>query len=332
MALLRRHATALADLYRVTLITPHDGRYGGRLADRLAGRIDDESGRHAPGRDIEVIQGRAVGCQSLHQRLYLADGRSLGYDAISVNTGVMRHPSWSGINNGEGPSVWSAHSADELARFRSSLRQTDGAARVVVAGGTRQSIEAAAGVQAADTHIAGVTLLWPTRQLGRLTRRMLARLAYRGVDVVLGAPVTGHGSGLVIGNDGRRFAADHLLWAAPAVPSALARSLGMSIGDVGVPVDRYLRAPQRRSMFVTGALATLDGRRPLAGWDGDIQADVLAGNLLAKGDDDRSRRRYRAPRGELAFDLGAGRWFAPRITGISARRRLQRHYTDWTNR
>ncbi|MGB7758154.1 MAG: hypothetical protein WBL23_19035, partial [Salinisphaera sp.] len=85
---LLRRLPELGDTFRVTVVTPHDGRYGGANAALLAGALAFDRLRWAPPSNVGVINSRAVGCQPVHRRLWLADGRAVHYDRLSLNMGT----------------------------------------------------------------------------------------------------------------------------------------------------------------------------------------------------------------------------------------------------
>ncbi|WP_109994314.1 hypothetical protein [Salinisphaera sp. LB1] len=298
------HLRGSGETFGVTVVAPHDGRYGGATAAMLAGAVSPHRLRWSPPSATQVITSRAIGCQPTHGRLWLADGRMMRYHRLSLNTGTRRLPAWASHERPGCPRISSGHSAMQLIALRAAL---DAGTRtsIVIAGGSRSALEVAGGVAATagDCRVASVTLLWPGRDYSRTTRAALRRLAWVGVDVIPGATASGLAACCVECRDGRRFRADHVICAGPAEPDPLVLAMNLPTYGPGLRVDRRLASPHAASVQITGAAASLDGRRVLPGWDGARQARVVLSALRgpARG---RGVTRYATPSRPVAPDLG----------------------------
>ncbi|MGB7755230.1 MAG: hypothetical protein WBL23_04110, partial [Salinisphaera sp.] len=285
-----------------------------------------------PPSNVGVINSRAVGCQPVHRRLWLADGRAVHYDRLSLNMGTRRLPFWAMRPCVGQPRTWSGHSVMQLIGLRATL-VADERSSVVIVGGSRQALEIAGGLAApaGSSGLDGITLLWPNRGGDdRKTRAALRRLAWWGVDVVATGGAAALGEGCLHCIDGRRFPADHVICAGPPEPDPVALAMTLPAYGPGLRVERRLTSPQASSIQVSGAAASLDGRHVLAGWDGERQACVMLAGLRADAGP-HALQRYAPSRRGMPVDLGAQagvvsgmRWF-----GWRARRQCRLAQREW---
>lgn len=244
-------------------------------------------------RNIEVLLADARRIDVDRRTVVLADGE-IGYDSLIVASGATHayfgRDEWRGF----APGLKTLEDALEIRRrvllaFERAERETDARRRqalltfVVIGGGptgvelagalaeiSRQSL--ARDFRHFDPGSARIVLVeagaavlasFPAT-LGEAARRQLVSL---GVDVRIGAPVTGISGGRVeIGSD--TIEADTILWAAGVAASPLGRTLGATTDRAGrVLIDPDLSIPGHRDVFVIGDLASLNGRdgRPLPG-------------------------------------------------------------------
>ncbi|KEZ77680.1 hypothetical protein [Salinisphaera hydrothermalis] len=292
----------LGDAFRVTVVAPHDGRFGGATAALLAGTLPAERLRWSLPSGVPVIRSRAVGCQPIHRRLWLADGRVLEYDRLSLNLGTRRMPDWVARPGARQPRTWSGHSVRQLVELRVVL-DAEKQAAVVIVGGSLTALEVAGGLAARIGRDGlDVRLLWPDGATGPRTRTALRRLAWLGVDVI-DAQAETLATGCLCCRDGRRFAADHVIWAGAAEPGSSALGMSLPAASAGLRVDRRLVSPRASSVHVLGATASLDGYAVLAGWDGERQARVVLSGLRAETGT-HALKRYAPPLREMPIDLG----------------------------
>lgn len=292
-------------IYDVRWVAPHDPYRGGTpLHAALAGLVPGHTGRiRLATSGVVRISRRALALQSLHRRLWLDDGRVLDYDVASVNTGARRLPAWAEQTQAvDTPRIWSGHSARQIYALADCLDEDARSRRLVVAGGSRCALEftAALAARAPERALAGLCLLWPEQPgtVPAAIERAQRRLAAQGVTIVRNATPSGTIPGGVITDDGRRFVADHLLWAMPGEPDRLAQSSDATLTETGFRVDRHLRIADGAGgarVFALGASGALFDRQALPGWDAPAQVAQLARALGLGRETPTSARSYRHP-------------------------------------
>jgi NADH dehydrogenase len=118
-------------------------------------------------------------------------------------------------------------------------------------------------------------------ELGEIAMRTLER---RGVEVLLGRPVTDFTGSEVLFADGSRIAAHTLIWTAGVKAAPISSMLGTPLGPLGrVPVDPTLRVPANPRIFVIGDAAFVNGDGgvvPMVAPAAVQMADVAAENIL----------------------------------------------------
>lgn len=309
--------TASAD--RIVLIAPSSFRYGGAVTPMLAGHCDPARLRQSAqavcqAAGVEYARQRVVGIEPRARRLWLGCGESMAFDAISLNVGHARLPQgWLAMDRPDGaPRLWSGISMSELARCRQALVAERAGAEVAVVGATQRAVEIAAGLSAAaDLPDLRITLYLPAsrapgtaaaRTAGRIARLLIAR----GVDIVTHTGIAAVAAQSVISHDGRRFRADHVIWAGESCAAALTLAAGRARDDrQRLVVDRRLSTGRGLDYLASGGCASLDGRVGLDPGDSARQASVLAHNLVA-GQSAQAIRRYKLAPPQGAIDLGQG--------------------------
>ena len=290
----------LTDVFDVTWVAPASIAGGHTPQVALAGRF-----RH-PARDscatVERLSTRLVSLRPLHRRACLADGQTLSYDVAACAIGTHRLPrAWTDAAPELGKSATAplirGHSPADLRRLAAMLGPGPAGARVVVTGESEQALSIVEALNARP-ELMGRRELWLLRpgavSTGRRLRRRLRCLVGGGVHVVGGVvPATFTGR-RIVAEDGRRFAADVLIWADAPGPSPTAAALGGRTNARGVCVDRYFRVAGTQHVYATGAMACLVGGHVLSGEDAADQARVLAHNLIADWQN-TGRVRYRRP-------------------------------------
>jgi NADH dehydrogenase len=122
----------------------------------------------------------------------------------------------------------------------------------------------------------------------RLAGYAADRLRDRGVEISVATRLDSYLEGVVALSDGRRFAADTLVWTAGVRPSALARRSGLPVDDAGrVRTDEELRVVGIEDAWAAGDAAavpdrTTGGIMPPTAQHGMRQGRRLARNLTAR--------------------------------------------------
>jgi NADH dehydrogenase len=120
-----------------------------------------------------------------------------------------------------------------------------------------------------------------------LAEYVVERLRERHIEIATGTGLASYEGGVVELTDGRRFAADTLVWTAGVRPSGLARAAGFPVDDAGrLLADEYLRVPGLDDVWAAGDAAsvpdrTTGGRMPPTAQHGMRQGRHLARNLTA---------------------------------------------------
>ena len=332
---IRRAAQFRQQGIRLVLIAPGPFWYSGLATGVLGGFYPPEQDqidvaglvRAAGG---EFIEGWAARIDPAGQKIVLEDGQEVPFDALSINVGseAVELPGTSGHGN-----VYGIKPLERLAGLRRDLEAAGRTVRrVAVVGGGASGGEIAMNVRALLDRIgaakAEVILLAAGdrifEQFAPATARKAARLLRaRRVDVHLRARVNRVENGVVITDQGERFAFDFLVNAAGLEPSALLRESGLPVGpDGGLRVNRFLQAVGHPSIFGGGDCVAF-AERPLAriGVYAVREAPVLFHNLLASlGRSRRASLRAFKPQRSflLILNLGDG-------TGLAVWRRVSWH-------
>ena len=244
-------------------------------------------------RNTRVLMGEVTGVDPGRQVIMLGDG-PISYDYLVLATGVTHgyfgHDDWAvhapGLKDLDDATAIRRRLllAFERAEMASSPELCRKLLTIAVVGGGPTGVELAGAIAelarralAADfreidpkqTRVllleAGPRLLpnFP-ESLSRYTAAVLGKL---GVEVRLGAPVTGCGpEGVTVGNE--RIPAATILWAAGVTASSAAAWLGLAGDRAGrVPVGPSLTAPGHDNIYVVGdtALVRGAGDTPLPG-------------------------------------------------------------------
>jgi NADH dehydrogenase FAD-containing subunit len=221
--------------------------------------------------------------------VFLADGRRLDYDLLSLNTG-SQVPFQDGAS--QGLAVYPVKPIENLLTLKADIENLliAGVPRIVVAGGGPAGVEIAANLEAlvrrrhgrAQVHlVAGGRLLarFPAA-VGRLARRQLRR---RGVGVREDVRVVETAAGQVRLDDGTSLPADLLVAAVGTRPAPLIAESGLAVGpEGGLLVDEHLQSTSHPGVFGGGDCICFQAR-PLdrVGVHAVRQNPVLFHNLRA---------------------------------------------------
>ena len=238
------------------------------------------------------VRGAVAAIDPAGRRLFLRDGRSLGYDAVSFGIGSRVIPDFA-CSDAPGATVYPVKPIENLLLARQSIEsrvEAGGTVRVVAAGGGAAGFEVAAnvlglfrqlGVAAPQLVVAaprGLLPGWPARA-GRLAERSLLR---RGARLAAGR-VTGLDRGMARLSDGSRLGCDLVLAATGTQPPGLFANCGLSADPGGgLTVSACLQSPFYPEIFGGGDCIHF-GPTPLprAGVYAVRQGPILAANLLA---------------------------------------------------
>jgi len=332
---LMRHRHRLADA-DITIVDPGAFWYSGMAAGMLGGAHDPAEIRSDPRRlarqyGLDSVRGRLVGLDRAGRQAQLADGRTLGYDLISLNLGSCA-PTPSAASHGLG--VWAVKPIAQLVALRHCLSnafERGERPALVVVGGGASGVELACNLRSLATrHAAQIAItlvsrsrkLIPTAPSG--ARRWLEGYLRRiGVEVRVGMrAVSQHRDGLLIAEEGATMGQDalrllecgHVIHASGLAPPDALGGLGLTLIDGrGLALHDTLQSVDDPDVFAAGDCAALVAHAlPRLGVYGVRQAPVLLANLEARLHG-RPLQRYRPQAQALTIlDLGHGQGLAIR--------------------
>lgn len=224
----------------------------------------------------------------IERRIVRTDrGEPLAYDTLVVAAGTVSHDfGIDGVAEHALPlkSVSDAVAIRNhlLARFESAAidGMRPGRLDVVICGGGPTGVEMAGGLRELYDRVlehdypelpvaeARITVVEMDDQVlpgfaDHLRDRAAATLRHRSVDVVTGVAVGQVDAGVVELDDGRRLAADTVVWAAGVRAAPVAELLGIELGRQGrIVVDPDLSVPGHPELFAIGDIA-IDPDHPL---------------------------------------------------------------------
>jgi pyridine nucleotide-disulfide oxidoreductase family protein len=260
---------------RITLVTPYAKQvYSGMLPGLLAGhyrRADTQIDVAALAERafVEFEQGEVERLDAEGRLVILKDGRSVGYDTVSLNAGSMIDTSLSGAR----------HHALAVKPFDRFVSQLGSAERVAVVGAGAAGAEIAMALRhrgAQVTLYSGAPLQPPA-----LAERTIPQLRRRKVDYRPGMPVTGIAQGPVVIAGAARQAFDLVILATGAAPLPWLKRAGLATDERGFAlVHRTLQSVSHPEVFVLGDCATLrDSPHPKSGVYAVRHGELLAANL-----------------------------------------------------
>lgn len=302
LGVLRRWARLERPPGRIALLSAgHEAWYSGMLPGLLAGRYAaaDCQIELAPlcrAAKVELIVGQAEALSAVQQQMYLADGRGLNADWLSLNVGgqVACPP-----QSGAGMQVLAVKPfADFLAGWQ---RWQADPQPVAILGGGAAGVELALALADQVPQLAlfcrGPLL---SGHAAGLRLRALGHLRRRGVRVREDCPISRIDEDCLISGEAPVWRGQRLLLAsgAQAVPWLAQSGLGCD-ADGFVQIAATLQSLSHPHIFAVGDCASLPGARK-SGVYSVRQAPVLAANLNAalRG---LSLRDYRAQRQSLAL-------------------------------
>ncbi len=347
---------------RLTLITREvDTPYSGMLPGHVAGLYDEDdilidTGPLARVAGARRYQDEAVGLDLAARLVVCRDRPPVPYDILSLDIGSR--PNTGGVPGAAEHALPVKPIDGFLPRFAAlRSRVLEGRARHVLqvgagAGGVelllaaerrlRQDLAAAGG----DPAALRFTLLAAGEDVlagfpARFRARFRAVLAARGIAVETGARVAAVEAGGVTLADGRRIAADEVLWTTQAAPAAWLAGTGLALDERGfLRVDAALRATGREEVFAAGDTVAFDPRPiPRSGVYAVRAGPVLAANIRATLTGERLRP-YRPQRDALYLVSTGGRHAIGTRNGLVVEgdwvwrwkdridRRFMRHFRD----
>jgi selenide,water dikinase len=293
VAVLKSHGEAPIPDARLTLVsakryTP----YSGMLPGLIAGHYD----YHQSHIDLERLAGyaragflemAAVALDAGNRLLFLADGRRVEYDILSIDIGST--PPAFDIP-GVPEQVIPAKPIEALLPAWEELRaRAAGLTRLALVGGGAAGVELLLAMQyrlRRDGAVPGFDLITDTPFVlpahNNKARRMLQRiLDERGVRVHVGRKVLRVEPGRVALEGGASIVADAVFWVTGAAPAAWLRASGVRTDAAGfIAVNGCLQSESHADVFAAGDCASVAGQpRPRSGVFAVRQGAPLTRNL-----------------------------------------------------
>jgi NADH dehydrogenase FAD-containing subunit len=309
---------------RLVLIDPGAFWYSGMATGLLGGRYAPEDDQIEPGKLIrrhggEFIQDRVDAINTSTRTLFLASGKTIHYDWLSLNIGS--EVDISGLEPpSDGPRVWPVKPIPPLYELRASLEQairdSGEMPPVVVIGGGATGSELTAnlaglarrnGAEPQVTLVSRSERLLPDAPVGA-SRALTRTIASFGIKLHLQTRARRITEAGVELESGEEIPCKHVLAAVGLQAKTLTRSLGLAAGPAGLRVNSYMQSLDDPRVFAAGDCADFAPRDlPKLGVFGVKAAGIIHHNLLAslRG---KSLKHYKPQRVWLAIlNLGDGR-------------------------
>jgi len=293
VAVLKSQGEAPMPDTRLTLVSAkRHTPYSGMLPGLIAGHYD----YHQSHIDLERMAGyaragflemEAVALNAGERLLFLADGRRVEYDILSIDIGST--PPGFGIP-GVPEQVIPAKPIEVLLPAWEGLRaRAAGLKRLALVGGGAAGVELVLAMQyrlRQDGAVPGFDLITDTPFVlpshNVKARRMLQRiLDERGVRVHAGRKVAAVEPGRVALEGGASIDVDAVFWVTGAAPAAWLRASGLQTDAAGfIAVNPCLQSESHADIFAAGDCASVTGQpRPKSGVFAVRQGAPLARNL-----------------------------------------------------
>jgi selenide,water dikinase len=335
---------------RLTLITREvDTPYSGMLPGHIAGHYsaDDihiDTGPLSRFAGARLYQDEVVGLDVAGRRVICRDRPPVPYDIVSLDIGSR--PNTADIPGAAEHALPVKPIDGFLPRFAAlRARVLAGTSRHVLlvgagAGGVelllatehRLRREVADPAALRFTLVAGSGGVLPGFPAA-LRARFSAVLAARGIAVEAGARVAAVEAGAIILSDGRRIAADEILWTTQAAPAAWLAETGLALDARGfLRVDAMLRATGREDVFAAGDTIAFDPAPiPRSGVYAVRAGPVLADNIRTTLTGS-TLRPYRPQRDALYLISTGGPHAVGTRNGLVLGGRWVWRWKDWIDR
>lgn len=284
-----RHLGELGLGSQVTLVSPQrHAPYSGMLPGHIAGdySFDDfhiDLATLCAQSGVTFLETSATGIDPQARSVLIATGEDFAYDLLSIDIGST--PSLpKGISAGI--------AVKPIATFTERLAQLDAEAQkgdlrhLAIVGQGVAGVEVAFALkrrfEGRNIQIALVgRSAEPVPDRSRHTRHLLARqMQAHGIAHHPGFDVVAYEDAALVARDGRRVAADEVVWTTSSAAPAFLRQTGLNLDESGfIRVDEMLRSVSHPQIFAAGDVASLPEPRPKAGVFAVRQGPVLAENI-----------------------------------------------------
>jgi len=289
---------------RLTLITrdihtPYSGMLPGFVAGHYAyDECHIDLGPLCRFAGARLYHAEVEGLDLANRRIRARGRPPVAYDLLSVNTGSC--PDRVAVP-GVDEHALAAKPIDvflhKWQRVIQRVRDHSGVFRVLVVGGgaggvelalsTRRRLRQAMRAAGHDPALLDYRLLTASDGImfghcASVRRRFERVFAQRAIAVETRCPVVAVAADHVTTADGRKIAADAVIWVTTAAAPGWLRAAGLAVDERGfMRVDEFLQSPSHEGLFAAGDVAALPEPRPKSGVFAVRQGPVLTHNLRA---------------------------------------------------
>lgn len=221
-------------------------------------------------RGATFIEDKVIKINAPDKTIDLKSGRTLSYDAISINTGSYVPVAASDAANGMIVTVKPIENL-LIAKRKIAATLKEKELKLTVVGGGPTGVEVAGNLDRLVDDEAGkcrITLVAGSRLLqdfkAGVRRRVMSSLRRRNVEVIEDTRMSAIGDRFVTLTDGRKVESDMVFMAVGVRPSPLFADSGLTTGpDGGMLVNKYLQAVSHPEIFGGGDCISFEPK-PLA--------------------------------------------------------------------
>lgn len=221
-------------------------------------------------RGATFIEDKVININAPDKTIDLKSGRTLSYDAISINTGSYVPVAASDAANGMIVTVKPIENL-LIAKRKIAATLKEKELKLTVVGGGPTGVEVAGNLDRLVDDEAGkcrITLVAGSRLLqdfkAGVRRRVMSSLRRRNVEVIEDTRMSAIGDRFVTLTDGRKVESDMVFMAVGVRPSPLFADSGLTTGpDGGMLVNKYLQAVSHPEIFGGGDCISFEPK-PLA--------------------------------------------------------------------
>ncbi len=317
---------------RLTLITREvHTPYSGMLPGLIAGvytfdEVHIDTGPLCRFAGARLYQSAALGVDTAAKTVICDSRPAVPYDILSIDTGST--PNTGSIPGADEHAIPVKPISRFLARFEALLQrvlQAGGDTRIAVVGGGAGGVELLLSLERRlrrELREAGhdpgklrFCLISASERIlpsfpESFSARFAATFAQRGIELILGAPVTSVEHGAVHVEGGRTHPADEILWVTQATAPDWLAATGLKLSETGfLAVDEHLRAEGTEDIFGAGDVIAFEPRPlPKSGVYAVRAGPVLAQNIrrLLTG---RQLLQYK-PQSEAMYLVSTGERYA----------------------
>jgi selenide,water dikinase len=302
---LRRAAMKRAPEVRLTVIARElDTPYSGMLPGLVAGhyRFDEAHIDLRPlcrAAGARLYHDAAIGLDLSAQRVICAGRPPVAFDRVALDIGSS--PATLGIPGADRHALPVKPVPAFLARWAAIRDAASRPSSIVVVGAGAGGVELCLSMQAALKRAGGAqprfSLVSADREIlpthpAAVRRAFLRTLKDRGVEVVLGKPVSGVEADAVTLEGGGTMQSGLTVWVTQAAPASWLADTDLALDKKGfVRVNEQLQSVSHANVFATGDVAAFDASPvPKAGVFAVREGPFLAHNLLSP--EDQPLKRY----------------------------------------